>query len=373
MKGKNNFDLHLSLWESELAKTYDMINWTYKLKLVRPQFQVVDVTSFWGQWNPSDRKIKIALRLIQNHSWDVVKNILKHEMAHQMDSEVFNGVGDHGNSFKRACNQMGLPLEFQNSALDSGSPIFNWKDESTYDSATSENHDLIRKVEKLLSLAQSANENEAVAAMEKVMKLYQTYNLDRIEKNIKLNYVYSIINFKKQRIESYQLSICNVLQEFYFVDVVFSRLYDAHSCKSHQVIELFGSKENVQMAEYVFHFLNNKVLSMWQDHAKVNKLPIRFKRSYLIGVVRGFREKLRIINENSSKALENKALIVHSTKDKNLTLFVRTRYPILSSGRGSSSGVYSEAFESGRTHGKSIVISKGISSATNSLKKFFLS
>jgi predicted SprT family Zn-dependent metalloprotease len=362
----------LELWESELRKGYDRINWEYKLKLYPPLIQIVDVSSFWGQWSPHDRKIKISKRLIDNHSWDIVLNILKHEMAHQIDSDKFNGSGDHGEGFKHACKMLCLPIEFQNSNLDVGAKIFNWRETALEDDAQDENHKMIRRVEKLLSLAQSSNEHESLVAMEKVMQIYQIYNVNRIDRNIKSNYIYAIINLKKLRVESYQSAICNVIQEFYFTDVVFSRLYDSKTFKSYQTIELFGTKENVQMAEYVFHFLNSKVLDLWNSFSKINKLSVKFKRSYMIGVLRGFKDKLKSIKTESMDIITSGKMLKLKEQDADLHQFIRQRYPRLSKGKSSNSSIYSEAFESGKKDGKSIVINKGIENSFRSLKNLFL-
>jgi predicted SprT family Zn-dependent metalloprotease len=365
--------LHLYLWENELKKDYDHINWAYSLKLYRPMIQIVEVDSFWGQWCPIDRKIKIAKRLIDNHTWDTVVNILKHEMAHQMDSDIFFGVGDHGEGFKRACKLLGLPPEYQCSSLDSGSKIFNWKEDLIQSDEQTENHTMIRRVEKLLSLAQSSNENEALAAMEKVMQIYQVYNIKRIESRTKSNYVYAVINLKKQRIESYQSTIGNILQEFYFTEVVYGGLYDAQSLKTYQVMELFGTKENVQMAEYVFYFLNSKVLDLWQDYSKKNMLPVKFKRSYMIGVLRGFSEKLREIKKSHLETIGTGSSLTIAENDEYLKRFVREKYPRLTNSSGSSSGIYSHAFESGKQDGKSIVINKGIETNASGRQSLYLS
>ena len=45
-----------------------------------------------------------------------------------------------------------------------------------------EDEKLLRRAEKLLALAESDNENEALVAMERVQELYTKHNLKKIQK-----------------------------------------------------------------------------------------------------------------------------------------------------------------------------------------------
>jgi hypothetical protein len=346
-----------SIWEQQLAKEYDNLIWLHKVKnLHRPPILVIDVESFWGQWDSVERRIKMSKKLIAMHSWDVVINVLKHEIAHQMVSDLYqsNEVA-HGNYFQICCERVGLPQEFRRSSLNLSEPLIADKVSSVTEEADLA---ILKRVEKLMSLAQSTNEHEAMSAMEKVFELFQKYNLDRVEKKKKSDYVCAIINKKSQKITACQSHITYILREFYFVEVIFSFLYDAFDNKVYKTIEIFGTKENVRMAEYVYHFLENKIEILWLDYAKTKILTAKYRRSYLLGLLIGFKGKLKNIKDQKTSSHERSLVCID--KDEMLSEYIAQKYPRLKKSKGSGSGIYGSVFEQGKTDGTKINLNKGI-------------
>lgn len=355
-------DILKSIWEQQLAKEYDHLIWLHKIRgLHRPPIVVVEVDSFWGQWDAVERRLKISKKLIRNYSWDIVINILKHEVAHQMVSDLYdNNDVAHGTFFQVCCERIGLPNEFRKSSLNFSDPLVANKNLYNTDDA-----DLVilKKVEKLMSLAQSSNEHEAMAAMEKVFELFQKYNLDRVEKKTKSNYVCLIINKKLQKISACQSHITYILREFYFVEVIFSFLYDALDNKVYKTIEVFGTKENVQMAEYVYYFLENKIESLWLEYSKTKKLTAKYKRSYILGLLIGFKDKLKKIKIQKTSASERSLVCIE--KDEMLNEYIAQKYPRLRKTRSTGSGIFGSIFEQGKTDGTKIVLNKGINKSSS--------
>ncbi len=392
MKYKNQHiteQMRISIWEHELQNTYEEIIEDYNIKnLIQPAIKIVEASSYWGLWDPLNLIIKINKKLICDYPWDTVINVLKHEMAHQLDQNNCNkqeNFKSHGPGFLNACEQLRVPKEFQSSKLDNGDLIPSWKDSdgSTLSEKELESQNLIRRIEKLLSLAQSNNENEAMAAMEKVFQIYEQYNIERIEDKINLkanlkidssnSIICLVINLKKKKIETYQNYIFDILKRFYFVKVIYSHTYDPFTFSYLKSVEIFGAKENVKMAEYVFYFLENKIQDLWLIYKKNNKVPTKFKRSYMVGVLSGFISKLDIIkkqsNINSSFKPNRSQLLIQSESE--IDLFIKNIYPSLALKKVTHSGMYGDAFQSGQSEGKNIIINKGIENSNNSESKTF--
>ncbi len=353
------------LWSRQLQREFEDICWRYNLRLSLPLFEISRGKKRYGSWNPAQRTISISSALIEKFSWDIVIQILKHEMAHQVCSEIFlaaNG-GGHGRSFQRACDCLGLAPEFCSAA---GDLPHGFVASAATDEQTAEGRRFIRKIRKLLALAQSANEHEANLAMTKAAELMDRYNLRRLEEDDQEGYGYLIINHKKKKIERYQRQICNILQKFFYVSVVFSSQYDPRLDDEHRIIDLMGRRENIEVAEYVYFFLVNKIDDLWQQNKKkFQGNGRRAKNSYFSGLLAGFYDKLKRRNQQARKAaglaLAAPTSALVGAGDRELRDFIGRRYPRLSHRSAGGATIYRDSYESGVADGGKIVIHKGVS------------
>lgn len=360
IKEKTNL---LRRWSAQLYKEHEDICWCYNISLSVPVIEVVNTKTFWGIWCPEfgSGRIKISSKLIEDHSWDVVINVLKHEMAHQIVTELFNSGDGHGEHFKTACRMLGLSNEFSISRGDLPRTI----EDAKQDALDPEAGRIAGKVKKLLSLAQSKNEHESSLAMQKAKEFINKYNLERTDINNTSKYRYKIINHRKKRIENYQRNICSILQNYFFVRVVYSYLYDARADETYRTIEIMGTMENVVMAEYVYFFLLNQLSFLWNDHRSKTGSPNRKKRSYWLGVLSGFREKLEIIEKKSAYRSNNPNKTIGAvicTKDKMLSDFKKMRFPKLKKSNSRAASIYEGTYNAGIDDGRKLNLHRGISS-----------
>jgi len=370
----------IPIWCDQLQKEYDYINWVFKLKLTRPQIRIVDVTSFLGQWDPLLREIKISQELIYHYSWHIVLEILKHEMAHQLVTDKGSEENGHGAEFKSFCQKIAVDPRFQRAQSEINLNEIDFESSKGFESNEAvdpEGQRLMEKIEKLLSLAQSSNQNEALAAMEKVNELYEKYNIDRIVRRTeKNNYKYLVINLKSSKVRAHYSIIASILMEHFFVEIVNSDIYDPLNNRKNKTIEIFGTKENLLIAEYVFHFLNRTVEELWKHHAKIHFLDTKYKRSFQLGLLHGFNSKLRVSKENRLKKITDPEISKSLTlleDDPGLSLFIGMKYPKLSSRKRDTGRVYGSAYSKGLEDGQKIVIHKGVeNSATPSTGTFYL-
>ncbi|RUM89501.1 MAG: hypothetical protein DSZ23_03195 [Thermodesulfatator sp.] len=353
-------------WARQLRKEFEEICWSYGIQLEPCVIEISNVKGRYGSWNQELGTIEISAELIRNFSWDVVLNVLKHEMAHQICSEIF-GVpkGSHGKIFHEACEMIGLDPRFRTSSGDLPEGV---TDHRNVGSQTLESRRFIERIRKLLALAQSANEHEANLAMAKARQLMDKYNLRMAELENTDGYVHVIINHKKKRLERHNRKICLILKKFFYVYVVLSSQYDPYEDTEHKVIDLMGRKENVEVAEYVYFFLLRKIRSLWEENRKkLNGKGIRARNSYYEGLLRGLYDKLEKQNcptagppsgRHASGGKTTSELVLAS--DAELKRFVNSRYPHLHTYSSRRPKINMDCFAKGLAHGKKIVIQRAV-------------
>jgi len=320
-----------------------------------------------GSWNPDTRTISISSFLINEFSWDVVINVLKHEMAHQYVHEFLNMgmVQPHGEPFRQACEKLGVVSPFSKATGDTPK-IFT---EAGGQDSDPEYDRKVNKVRKMLSLAGSTNKHEAAAAMGKANSFIRKYNLERLDSGEPSRYSYEIISTGKKRMHVIERRIASLLMDYFYVDIVYSELFDPESAQSFKTIELLGTRENVAFASHVYYFLSRRVESLWQNFKKNRKVSGKLRKTYILGLLQGFREKLA--SEEQKHKLPDgfrsgmdrhksiSALVV--AKDPGLEAFTSRRFPKLRKVQYRLSGIYcGDTYSAGKTEGGNITIYRTI-------------
>ena len=355
----------------ELYRAYDQLNSSHRLDLCPAVLAFFDSDSRWGQWEPGNRRISIARRLLTGHPWFNVLAILRHEMAHQLvaEGEASEDAGSarpHGAAFQAACRRVGVPGPFARAGCDLNVHGLDWR-EHKRDEGTER---LLEKVRKLLALATSTNEHEALLAMEKVREIYAKYNLEQAVAAERDSFASAFIRHGRKRIEAHQDRIVGILMGHFFVKAVIGSDFDPKSRETHRSIELIGSRANVLMAEYVYYFL------LRQSEALVNEAAVRSpaawpmnrleRKSFRLGVLAGFLEKLNAARKPASQAagggLVGRAL-VQFEGDSALDGYLAELYPRL--GRRSSGGrtICHDSFTAGSAAGKTITLNRAVASS----------
>lgn len=348
------------LWTHRLIEEYRHLQFSYNLKIKMPVIRIDEGVSRWGAWDPVTRTLSISQRLIETYPWETVLEIFKHEVAHQLVTDESSDESIHGPAFKAACERLGV-ASWACRAETTEIPL-----ESSLKSAevSSEEQRLLERAEKLLSLATSDNEHEALLAMQKVQELYAKYHLKRIQDKREAHWGYLVLKLKKKRVERYQSVIASILNDHFFVEVIHTSLYDSEQCGDFKALELLGSRENVLMAEYVFHFLESQLAGLWKAYRPSRSMGIASRNSFFLGVLEGFREKLRSSEFKSDHSI---SLIVR--QDEGLRKFVKGRYPKLNRLSGGTRLHDNQAYSAGKKEGRSLVIRKGIHKSDGNLRK----
>ena len=357
-----------SAWGRQLLAEFVDICYQYSIKLIPPVIEITDATRAFGFWQADTRTLGISCHLIGKYDWDITLNVLKHEMAHQICSEIFRHAGHpHDQEFLRAGELLGLPLEYCRATID----FANLFQES---SAALQPKDrkliLMARIKKLLAMTASSNEHEALSALQMAGRIMEKYSLEGSAELEQEAVTYRIIKTGKKRIEGYQRHIASILSRFFRVKLIYSRLYDPSSDAVYKTFEIFGRCENVEIAEHCFYFLENRLASLWQKNKKVFAAAGRSARkSYYLGILHGFREKLQAKDEGQgsriyteySSAIPARSIDQLSVEhDEIVQRCVQRRYPQLRLMKQSRQLVSPSIYNEGKAAGKELVLSKAL-------------
>lgn len=327
-----------SLLLHRLMVEWGAINRDHFSHAMKPPMLLLSETEAWlGRWTGASRHLSLSASLVLRQPWSVVIEVLKHEMAHQYVEEVLHITDEtaHGPAFQRVCQRVGID------ALSAGLP-----------EARTETEDrILRRVTKLLALAESPNTHEAELAMQTAQRLMLSYNIDLNKQHIPQNYRFRTVGPVKTRHEGWEQVLGGLLAEHFFVRCIWVPVYLPLEGKSATVLELCGSEANLEIAVYVHHFLSETGARIWKSWRAQRGSGDR--RQFLSGLMVGFREKLMVQQVHN----QSEGLIL--AQDMGLENFMDRRYPRMRSGRGGST-IMSEAFYEGKMEGKKLILHKAV-------------
>jgi hypothetical protein len=357
----------------KLYQEQETILWSHKIPLKPAVIALVDSETFWGRWEPQTRRILISRKLVTEHSWFSVRSILRHEMAHQYATEWHDSLSHHHDDlFRECCRKLGVPSEFSGASASLQDHPLEWKTLQREDSVQK----LLNKVEKLLALATSSNEHEALLAMQKVREIYARHNLDEsLRQGMSDSYrrmVHLLICHKKKRIEAHQSQICGILVGYFFVRVIFCKEFDAKTGEEYQAFQLIGSRENVLMAEYVYHFLLNQTDFLMRERRKqFGKLTPLATKSYRLGILQGFEAKLKESDRVGDQDMIAMGQALTAIKDDpRIEEYLETVFPRLQTRGSTSQYIDGNSYAAGTAAGGKITLHRGVSSQGGSSGKF---
>jgi hypothetical protein len=305
-----------------------------------------------GQWDPEKREIALGREFVLNHPWQAVREVLHHEMAHQVAQEVLGGQVEtaHGEKFREACRLLRIPPD----ATGTYGRI-----EGVLNPGASDG--LLLKIKKLFALAESPNPHEAEAAMVKAHQLIARHNIDLLALEEERRFVSCLVGPAALRHTRDRYALANLIQDFYFVQGVWVPVYVLAKGKMGRVLEVSGAPENIEMASYVHDYIGHYIDARWRKYDGGNGNGRRRKVDFALGVLDGFRKKLTPPEDGRTDGVEERAVV--SLNDPQLGRYLKHRYPHIRSFRRQGAGVDPGAMEAGIAAGESLVIAKGIREA----------
>jgi hypothetical protein len=310
-------------------------------RLRAPALRLTD-TQVLGRWIASERTIELSRPLVCERPWIEVTDVLRHEMAHQFVEEVLGVLDEppHGPTFRRVCAERAID------ARAAGDP-----DGAQSDPETAR---MLEKVRKLLALAGSENQHEAELAMRRAQELMLKHQLALHPDSRR--YVSRQLGTPALRKSSAESSVGGLLAAHFFVEVIWLHVHMPHLGRSGRVLEVSGTPETVELAEYVHAFLMRTAVRLFADaRARQPGLRGADRSAFMAGVIRGFRDKL-----DGARCEHTGAGLVW-VGDAGLQQYFDARYPRR---RTTTRGATSRwaAHQLGRSEGRNVVLHRPIES-----------
>jgi hypothetical protein len=331
-----------------------------RLALREPLLRLGEGKCEWGRWSRDKREIVLSRHLLRHHPWDAVREVLLHEMAHQLADEVLGADGEtpHGPSFQQACRMLGANPR----ASGSYAPL----DERIFTGVTGNGHPLLARVQKLLALARGGEAHEAAAARAKAQQLVAKHQLEQFATEGERELATMFLGRPALRHGSERYALAHLMQDFYGVRAIWVPAYVVERGRMGRVLEVSGTLEHLRVADYVHGVVERTIDSHWQAFRRAHPKHRRRRSDFAVGVIEGFRGRLaggpRHGGENGCSALV-------PAEDPRLEEYFARRYPRTVSIRRGGGGRDERVREAGRRFGQELAIPRGISDVHNSGKR----
>ena len=344
MRTQMRHPLHVDLSAAllrELSETWREFNANhFRGRLRPPVLALSEVGNRLGQWSSATRTLSIDRALVFEKPWSVVREVLKHEIAHQFVDEIL-AIHDqtaHGPAFESVCERFGIDARATGmpaAGEGGGSPV-------------------LRKITRLLALAESPNVHEAESAMKTAQHLMLKHNIDATVAAAREGYAFVHLGVPRRRVEAAEHVLAGLLSRHFFVEAIWVPSYLPREGRSGRVLELCGTPSNLEVACYVHGFLLETGERLWREHKRSHRIDSdKERRRFLVGVMSGFQEKLK------AGVAESRREGLVWVGDAGLDEFLHKRYPRRTGGTGIGIRL-TEAYHRGREAGRQIVLHKPV-------------
>lgn len=347
-------------WLSQLTREYNDICYQYRVRLQPPVLTINHNRKQLGSWSAGDRTLSLSHFLIGKHPWNLTLQVLKHEMAHQIVSEIHGREDGHGPLFREACARIGLDGPFCRASADLEEGL---ADAGQGTAATEQGRQVIDKVRKLLALGGSDNEHEAALAVQRAGELLTRYRLDFDALAEDEGLAHRTINTGGRTLPAHRKAICSILESCFAVRVICASTYDPLTDQVFKTIELLGREEETAIAEHCHHFLENRLQILWERNRRAFAGNSRIaKKSYYLGVLAGFRETLERSRPKAAPTAPGprQAADLPARRElqarQRLDEFVAFRFPRLRQMRGKATAMHGEAYRQAMAEGRELTL-----------------
>ncbi len=276
-------------------------------------------------------------------------NIIRHELAHYFLFIEHENAQEqpHSPRFRAFCMRRGWGEEVYSAtiSLETGDTFPEIEKSSVF-----------RKVQKLMALAGSRNENEAEQAMIKSQQLLLKHNIDSAFISNEEDEKIFTKRIMKQKKENAKMRAISRILETYFVNVIYQKSKEAI------YIEILGNAVNIEIAEYVAEVLSVEFEKLW-DHVREHYQlkGITAKNSFFLGLARGYCDKIGALKREYVQETVNALMII----EKKLQVAKNAIYPHLTSIKSKGS-FCSQSSALGEQMGRELQINPAVKSSAQS-------
>jgi hypothetical protein len=228
---------------------------------------------------------------------------------------------------------------------------------------------IIDKIQKLLALANSSNENEAKSAAAMAQALLTKYNLTMTDIELEPGeekYQSEYVQTDRERQDPAWKFVQSLLRDFFFVEIVQSKkrvemnegdgvMYWKNTKTVHCYI-MFGQSHNIIIAKYVRDFLMRAFPDSFKSYRARTGAPATSRHSYYYGLFAGLFEQLKAAR---GKVEQEVGLVV--VQDAGLMEFIKDELGNVKEKKQSSNvGNDQKALQAGYEEGKNLKIAMGL-------------
>lgn len=340
---------------SEMGLKMDRSRINYKGILYPLNIVVFEDHTRLGYFDSRSYELGLSKKLMYQAKDEVLKNIIRHELAHFLCYLFYGPAVMHGEVYHQVCKDLGWGAEVY-------SAYANIEIENAKIMDTNEDtQKILDRLKKLLALTSSDNIHERELATLKANQLLLLHNLDlsknQRESSEEIVYVKRVLEASRKN--SKHIAIYEILKTF-FVSPVFN-----HG-RGIFYLEVIGDKTSVELADYVAHFLDSELDVIWKQTQKENPRlkGASGKNSFLKGVAHGYIEKIE--KQKSTMASGGELVAIH----KNLQKYLSIVYPRIGHSSMTPGTHNEEAHRAGQKRGANLSIRPGVSQ--NSGTTYFL-
>ena len=284
-------------------------------RLRRPQFALGDAGRRIGTWDAAREEIRVSRRFALERGWDEVRELLRHEMAHQLADQALGGDGEtaHGPAFREACRLLGAHPGASGDFVPLADRLAGETDRARAAH--------LARVRKLLALASSRNRHEAELALLRAREFARRHRIDARGEEREFACAFAGAPALRHTRDQYLLAgLVTGAWETYGIWVP---AWVVGCGRMGTVLELSGTAAQVKLAGYVHEFVRRHIEKEWGDYNRGRRLGARRRTDFACGVIEGFRGTLE---RGGGKPGVGEA-VVRTGRDPEFNAFLAARYP----------------------------------------------
>ena len=242
------------------------------------------------------------------------------------------------------------------------------------------NSNIVEKIKKLLSLAQSDNANERDAALAKAHAIAVDNQVDMAL--IDLSTVGAVAEDKLIEDDSTILGkpldiraklLASTIQRFLAVEVIYGYGGSYVNNTRHRTMGFVGRTSEVEYAKWLYSYLADEFVRRWNMERRLHSLPANHRNTFWLGMSRGLSRQI----EDAKQAAQQAAFVRHTAEGSTVAetsgrfelalvneqaarkSFVRAKYPRLGTVRNTRVNITShDTYSSGVSHGSSMGLNR---------------
>jgi hypothetical protein len=323
-----------------------------RARLRRPQFALSGAASRLGVWDAARGQIRIARGFALERGWDEVRELLRHEAAHQVADEALGGRAEtaHGAAFHEACRLLGADPGASGEFVPLADRIAGETDPRQART--------LSRVRKLLALASSSNRHEAELALLRAREYARRHRVDVDGEQRQFVSAFAGAPALRHGRDEYLLAA--LVTGAWEVYGIWVPAWVRGRGRMGTALELSGGPAQVRLAGYAHDFVRRHIEAEWGRYNRGRRLGARRRTDFACGVIEGFRGKL----ERSGKSPSAGEAVVRAGRDPQLSRYLAARYPRRTTIRRGGGRVDPGVHRDGVRAGERLVIREGVEGRT---------